>query len=55
LIGIADQSGRDAHLDVRRHSNGLSAAIKVEADGLFQLKGKTVEVQVFPVPVNQKK
>jgi adenylate cyclase len=32
----------------------LSTAIKVEAEGSFQLKGKTVEVQVFSVPLNQK-
>ncbi len=33
----------------------LSSAIKVEAEGPFQLKGKTVEVQVYSVPLNQKK
>ena len=32
----------------------LSPAIKVEAEEPFQLKGKTVEVQVFSVPLNQK-
>ncbi len=35
--------------------SALSGAIKVEAEGPFQLKGKTVEVQVFSVPLNQKK
>jgi adenylate cyclase len=35
--------------------SALSSVIKVEAEGLFQLKGKTVEVQVFSVPLNQKK
>jgi class 3 adenylate cyclase len=35
--------------------SALSAAIKVETEGPFQLKGKTMEVQVFSVPVNQKK
>jgi class 3 adenylate cyclase len=34
--------------------SALSATIKVEAEGPFQLKGKTVEVQVFSVPLNQK-
>ena len=34
--------------------SALSAVIKVEAEGPFQLKGKTVEVQVFSVPLNQK-
>ncbi|MGA2505459.1 MAG: adenylate/guanylate cyclase domain-containing protein [Anaerolineales bacterium] len=34
--------------------SALSSAIKVEAEGLFQLKGKTVEVQVYSVPLNQK-
>jgi hypothetical protein len=33
----------------------LSGGIKVEAEGPFQLKGKTVEVQVFSVPLDQKK
>jgi adenylate cyclase len=32
----------------------LSDAIKVKAEGPFQLKGKTVEVQVFSVPLDQK-
>jgi len=32
----------------------LSGAIKTEAEGAYQLKGKTVEVQVFSVPLNQK-
>jgi adenylate cyclase len=35
--------------------SALSSAIKVEAEGPFQLKGKTVEVQVFSVPLAQKK
>jgi class 3 adenylate cyclase len=35
--------------------SALSAAIKIEVEGSFQLKGKTVEVQVFSVPLNQKK
>ena len=35
--------------------SALSPAIKVEAEGPFQLKGKTVEVQVFSVPLDQKK
>ncbi len=30
-------------------------SIAVEAEGPFQLKGKTIEVQVFSVPVDQKK
>jgi adenylate cyclase len=34
--------------------NALSTAILVEAEGMFQLKGKTVEVPVFSVRVNQK-
>jgi adenylate cyclase len=34
--------------------SALSSVIKVEPEGLFQLKGKTVEVQVFSVPLNQK-
>ena len=33
----------------------LSPGIKVEAEGSFQLKGKTVEVPVFSVPLDQKK
>lgn len=33
---------------------GLISVIKTDAEGLVQLKGKTVEVQVFSVPVNQK-
>jgi len=33
--------------------NALSSGITVEAEGPFQLKGKTVEVQVFSVPLNQ--
>jgi adenylate cyclase len=48
LVGkpiLIDESTRSA----------LSSAMKVEAEGLFQLKGKTVEVQVFSVPLNQKK
>jgi adenylate cyclase len=32
----------------------LTGAIKTDSEGLYQLKGKTVEVQVFSVPVNQK-
>jgi adenylate cyclase len=32
----------------------LGSGIKTEAEGPFQLKGKTVEVQVFSVPLNQK-
>jgi adenylate cyclase len=35
--------------------SALSPAIQVEAEGPFQLKGKTVEVQVFSVPPDQKK
>jgi class 3 adenylate cyclase len=34
--------------------SALSGSIKVEAEGPFQLKGKTMEVQVFSVPLNQK-
>jgi len=34
--------------------NALSSAINVGEEGPFQLKGKTVEVQVFSVPVSQK-
>ncbi len=33
---------------------GLEGSIKTDAEGPVQLKGKTVEVQVFSVPVNQK-
>jgi len=33
----------------------LSPAIKVEAEGAYQLKGKTVEVEIFSVPLDQKK
>jgi adenylate cyclase len=32
----------------------LSGGIKTDPEGPYQLKGKTVEVQVFSVPVNQK-
>jgi class 3 adenylate cyclase len=35
--------------------SALSGSIKVEAEGPFQLKGKTMEVQVFSVPLDQKK
>lgn len=35
--------------------SALSSSIKVETEGTFQLKGKTIEVQVFSVPLNQKK
>jgi adenylate cyclase len=35
--------------------SALSGGIKVEAEGPIQLKGKTVEVQVFSVPLDQKK
>jgi len=35
--------------------SSLSGGIKVEAEGPFQLKGKTIEVQVFSVPLDQKK
>lgn len=35
--------------------NALSSGIKVEEEGLYQLKGKTVEVQIFSVPLDQKK
>ena len=34
--------------------SALSATIKVEAEGSYQLKGKTVEVQVFSVPLDQR-
>jgi adenylate cyclase len=34
--------------------SALSNTIKVEAEGPFQLKGKTIEVQVFSVPLKQK-
>lgn len=33
---------------------GLSGSIKIEPEGIFQLKGKTVETQIFSVPVEQK-
>ena len=33
----------------------LGGGIKIDPEGLYQLKGKTVEVQVFSVPVNQKR
>ena len=39
--------------DVTR--GGLSNSIKIEAEGPYQLKGKTHSVQVFSVPLNQKK
>ncbi len=32
----------------------LTSAIKTDAEGPVQLKGKTIEVQVFSVPVDQK-
>jgi class 3 adenylate cyclase len=32
----------------------LGSGIKTDAEGPYQLKGKTVEVQVFSVPLNQK-
>jgi adenylate cyclase len=35
--------------------NALSSVINVEAEGSFQLKGKTVEVAVFSIPLDQKK
>ena len=35
--------------------SALSNAIKVEAEGPYQLKGKTVEVQVFSVPLDQER
>jgi adenylate cyclase len=35
--------------------SALSAGIKVDPEGSYQLKGKTVEVQVFSVPLDQKK
>jgi adenylate cyclase len=34
--------------------SALSGSIKTDPEGLVQLKGKTVEVQVFSVPVDQK-
>jgi class 3 adenylate cyclase len=34
--------------------SALSSAIKTDPEGLVQLKGKTVEVPVFSVPVDQK-
>jgi len=34
--------------------SALSSTIKTEAEGPFQLKGKTVEAQVFSVPLDQK-
>jgi adenylate cyclase len=34
--------------------SGLSSSIKTEAEGPFQLKGKTIEVQVYSVPLDQK-
>lgn len=34
--------------------SALGSSIKTESEGPVQLKGKTVEVQVFSVPVNQK-
>jgi class 3 adenylate cyclase len=34
--------------------SALGGSIKTDAEGAVQLKGKTVEVQVFSVPVNQK-
>jgi adenylate cyclase len=33
----------------------LSSGITVEPEGPFQLKGKTIDVQVFSIPLNQKK
>jgi adenylate cyclase len=35
--------------------SALSAGIKVDPEGSYQLKGKTIEVQVFSVPLDQKK
>ena len=35
--------------------SALSASIKVDSEGSYQLKGKTIEVQVFSVPLDQKK
>jgi adenylate cyclase len=45
--------GKPILIDSITH-NALSSAIKVEEEGPFQFKGKTVEVQVFSVPLNQK-
>jgi len=35
--------------------SALSAGIKVEEEGSYQLKGRTEEIQVFSVPLDQKK
>jgi len=45
--------GKPILIDDATHS-ALSSAIKTEVEGPFQLKGKTVEVQVFSVPLDQK-
>ena len=34
--------------------SALSGGIRTDAEGRFQLKGKTVEVQIFSVPIDQK-
>jgi len=34
--------------------SALGSGIKTDAEGPYRLKGKTVDVQVFSVPVNQK-
>lgn len=34
--------------------SALTSTIRTEAEGLFQLKGKTVEVEIFSVPIDQK-
>jgi adenylate cyclase len=33
----------------------LSKTIKVESEGNYQLKGKTYEIQIFSIPINQQK
>lgn len=35
--------------------SGLSAGFKIDPEGSYQLKGKTIEVPVFSVPLDQKK
>jgi adenylate cyclase len=46
--------GKPILIDTTTQS-ALSAGIKVDPEGTYQLKGKTLEVQVFSVPLDQKK
>jgi adenylate cyclase len=46
--------GKPILIDTTTQS-ALSAGIKVNPEGTYQLKGKTLEVQVFSVPLDQKK